>query len=212
VLRKGDTEAHTVTFTEVDAKVAGLIGKAGPWSQYPGRMYQMRARAFALRDKFADVLKGMSVREEVQDYSAPLTSAIVQDALQQPQRKSEVSKMPPAPFDAAAGKPEGQEAPRAEHLVDPTTAGQWSGKLDKIEKQEGIIESGARKGQPFKLFYLHAKDGNKFATFSETLGAAAEGYVTSGAVVVIDYKPGKSCATAKTIAVANPEGEPGSEG
>jgi hypothetical protein len=31
-------------------------------------MMQMRARAFALRDGFADVLKGMAIAEEVQDY------------------------------------------------------------------------------------------------------------------------------------------------
>ena len=50
-----------------DAKTAGLIGKQGPWTQYPKRMRQMRARAFALRDVFPDVLRGMPVAEELQD-------------------------------------------------------------------------------------------------------------------------------------------------
>ena len=50
-------------------KKAGLWGKAGPWSQYPKRMLQMRARSFALRDKFADALSGLLMAEEVQDYS-----------------------------------------------------------------------------------------------------------------------------------------------
>jgi hypothetical protein len=31
-------------------------------------MLKMRARAFALRDGFADVLKGLSIKEEVEDY------------------------------------------------------------------------------------------------------------------------------------------------
>ena len=55
-------------FSVADAKLAGLWGKAGPWKQYPRRMLQMRARGFALRDAFADVLKGLSVREETRDF------------------------------------------------------------------------------------------------------------------------------------------------
>ena len=55
-------------FSVADAKLAGLWGKAGPWKQYPRRMLQMRARGFALRDAFADVLKGLGMREEVRDF------------------------------------------------------------------------------------------------------------------------------------------------
>ncbi len=47
-------------FSMDDAKQAKLLGKQGPWSMYPKRMCQMRARSWALRDEFADVLKGMS--------------------------------------------------------------------------------------------------------------------------------------------------------
>ena len=65
--RKGQDE-HVSIFSIDDAKTAGLSGKAGPWVQYPKRMRQMRARAFALRDVFTDVLKGMPIAEEVQDY------------------------------------------------------------------------------------------------------------------------------------------------
>lgn len=64
--RRGEPE-QVVTFSMDDAKQAGLAGKQGPWSQYPKRMRQMRARAFALRDVFPDVLRGMPVAEEVQD-------------------------------------------------------------------------------------------------------------------------------------------------
>lgn len=57
----------TGRFSLVDAKAAGLLGKSGPWTQYRDRMLKMRARAFALRDQFADVLKGMAVAEELMD-------------------------------------------------------------------------------------------------------------------------------------------------
>ena len=66
VKRKGAPE-QVRTFSMEDAQKAGLAGKQGPWTQYPKRMRQMRARAFALRDVFPDVLRGMPVAEELQD-------------------------------------------------------------------------------------------------------------------------------------------------
>ena len=66
VKRRGEQE-EVRTFSMADAKAAGLQGKTGPWTQYPKRMRQMRARAFALRDVFPDVLRGMPIVEEVMD-------------------------------------------------------------------------------------------------------------------------------------------------
>ena len=57
-----------VRFSMEDAKRAGLTSKPGPWQQYTGRMLVMRARSWAMRDVFPDVLKGMQIREEVDDY------------------------------------------------------------------------------------------------------------------------------------------------
>ncbi len=65
--RKG-RKPVTTRFSVEDAKRAGLWGKQGPWSAYPKRMMQMRARGFALRDAFPDVLKGMITAEEAQDF------------------------------------------------------------------------------------------------------------------------------------------------
>lgn len=66
VKRRGEP-SRTVVFTCEDAKRAKLWNKEGPWQQYPKRMLQMRARAFALRDTFPDILKGLAIREEAQD-------------------------------------------------------------------------------------------------------------------------------------------------
>jgi hypothetical protein len=66
VKRRDESEPHTSEFSVADAKKASLWGKAGPWQQYPKRMLQMRARAFALRDTFADVLGGLYLREEME--------------------------------------------------------------------------------------------------------------------------------------------------
>lgn len=70
------TSGTEVRFSIAEAKTAGLWGKAGPWTQYPKRMLKMRARAFALRDMFADVLNGMGMVEEVRDY--PQDAAVVE--------------------------------------------------------------------------------------------------------------------------------------
>lgn len=68
VTRPDTGETILRTFSVSDAKKAGLWGKAGPWQSYPRRMLQMRARAYALRDGCADMLRGFQVREEVEDY------------------------------------------------------------------------------------------------------------------------------------------------
>jgi hypothetical protein len=66
VRRRGDVHPVERRFSADDARRARLWGKAGPWSDYPQRMLQMRARAFALRDVFADVLGGLYLREELE--------------------------------------------------------------------------------------------------------------------------------------------------
>ena len=66
VKRKGEPKEVRTEFSMADAKKADLLGKKGPWQTYPKRMLKMRAR-WALRDTFSDVLKGLSLREEVED-------------------------------------------------------------------------------------------------------------------------------------------------
>lgn len=66
VRRKNEDGTITGQFSMADARLAGLAGK-DIWSKYPKRMLQMRARAFALRDAFADVLRGLAIREEMED-------------------------------------------------------------------------------------------------------------------------------------------------
>lgn len=67
VAKRVGQEPHVSTFSKKDAEVAKLWSKPGPWQQYPKRMLQLRARGFALRDKFADILKGLHFAEEAMD-------------------------------------------------------------------------------------------------------------------------------------------------
>lgn len=73
--RRGYPDANITKFSVADAKKAALWGKSGPWTQYPKRMLQLRARGFALRDAFPDVLKGLITAEEAQDYPKPQPEA-----------------------------------------------------------------------------------------------------------------------------------------
>ena len=67
VRRRGFKNGITGSFSWKDAEKAGLT-KRGVWLSYPKRMLQMRARGFALRDAFPDLLNGLITREEANDY------------------------------------------------------------------------------------------------------------------------------------------------
>lgn len=89
------------TFSDADAKAAGLLGKSGPWTQYRPRMRQMRARGFACRDGAADVLGGLYVAEELdepmRDISPPVAQLEIPDVPDIP----EVSDVSDTPADNA---------------------------------------------------------------------------------------------------------------
>jgi len=85
--RRGYEKPTVARFSMADAKRAGLAGKTGPWTQYPRRMLQLRARGFALRDAFPDVLKGLVTAEEAQDYPTPAVApepVVVRQATPEP--------------------------------------------------------------------------------------------------------------------------------
>lgn len=88
IKRKDQKTEISRKFDKEDATRAGLLNKTGPWNQYRPRMYQMRARSLALRDGFADVLRGLRITEEVADFpgnelvQAPDGSFIVKSSVQ----------------------------------------------------------------------------------------------------------------------------------
>jgi len=93
--RKGYPQPTVVRFSMADAKRAGLAGKTGPWSSYPARMCALRARGFALRNAFADALRGLITAEEAQDYPSTEAPAVVARA-QEPAKATQVAQPPAA--------------------------------------------------------------------------------------------------------------------
>lgn len=79
--RKSDPEPVKRSYSVKEAKQAGLwderdkiknykgeiISNPSPWFRFRSRMMQMRARGFCIRDAYADLLKGMRLKEEVDD-------------------------------------------------------------------------------------------------------------------------------------------------
>lgn len=84
--RKDREKVYTSNFSREQAKRAKLWGKPGPWTQYPDRMLQLRARARLLRDAVPEALGGFQVREELQDVvveSKPVNLSVLDDVVEE---------------------------------------------------------------------------------------------------------------------------------
>jgi hypothetical protein len=91
VVKRKHREPVTATFGIENAKLAGLWGKPGPWKTYPERMLKFKARAYALRDMFPDVLKGLSLYEDVVE--ALTDNSISSNSYNNPQSKNTVTNI-----------------------------------------------------------------------------------------------------------------------
>jgi hypothetical protein len=78
IMRRGQKGEYVGEFTVGHAKRAKLWmnAKKAPWMEHPTRMLLNRARAFPLRDGFADALGGIAIREEVEDTFEPESKAV----------------------------------------------------------------------------------------------------------------------------------------
>lgn len=134
VTRKGRPTPIIREFSMSAAQRAGLTGKSGPWRQYPARMLRMRARAWALRDGFADVLRGLAIREEIADVtSAPQASAseLLDRASEGQAVMTRISEgLPPREPAADSGK---LAAPPAGHVLPAEERGPVRRRADEVD-------------------------------------------------------------------------------
>lgn len=110
ISRKG-VGYSSATFSISDALTAGLWGKQGPWKQYPRRMVELRARAFAIRAAYADALAGFAQREEMEDAVEVTAERVTSVPDAQPAKVREIASAP-AIVDPVASV-------RAENTTDP---------------------------------------------------------------------------------------------
>jgi len=156
--RKG-RKPVTVKFSVEDAKRAGLWGKQGPWSAYPKRMMQMRARGFALRDAFPDVLKGMITAEEAQDY---------------PDEAKPVQAKPANPLDLVAPKRVEIPEQTTDSLLIEEAFSQDADAEELAAKDVAVVE--AQANAVVWTFPLLVPNIEKPHAYFETLEAWQDGY------------------------------------
>lgn len=138
VKRKGRADKVN-KFDLNDAKKAKLIGKQGPWSDYPERMLKLRARGFCLRDAFPDALKGIKSREEVEDYIDAEYSVAPSTAGSRVERLKEdiINKQGVSNADIIAGVVETEE-----HKVDFQDSTQ-------SEESQALAQAGEKADNPY---------------------------------------------------------------
>lgn len=149
VTRRGKPTPVVSTFSMADARAAGLLGKPGPWKQYTSRMLKMRARAFALRDAFPDVLSGIASAEEMQDVEGTATEKATENVAEQvakmPRRRSKLPVQAPK---------EGTEA----EVVKPAAPAQELPLPPEPEPAPALApEAPAAEGEEIGLLAMEAK-------------------------------------------------------
>lgn len=126
VRRKRGERVDIITrdFTMADAQRAGLMVK-DTYKNFPGRMLSARARSYAIRDTFADALRGMGSADELIDVTperGPESTRVVAtfEPIRQPQRKTQQ----PEAFQVSAvsDEPEAGRPPTDEQMLEAAMA------------------------------------------------------------------------------------------
>lgn len=195
VKRKGKPNEVRRTFSKKDAERAGLWDhpKKDPWRKYPKRMLQMRARWLALRDVFADVLKGVAGREE--DFESTVVdvdSRIVQpEALMEPAAETEeevraftCSRKGNGGGAAASSKP-GQKLPSI------------TGKVAAVD----VSHSPARAKRKWTKYAVKMESGEELVAWDTNIGAAVEKGATDGIPLTLELKPSENKSYPEAIII-----------
>ena len=129
IRRKGMAEPIVSVYTMDDAKKAGLVKAGSNWEKYSKRMLLARARGFALKDGFADVLKGLSIAETRDEFysGAPERAKVVEPTVDP--LFEDIALLP----DAAIGEADTADTPPLPTQltmpgggkVDPSQFGEW---------------------------------------------------------------------------------------
>ena len=192
VQRRGE-EPVTRTFTMEDAKRAGLAGKQGPWKQYPRRMLQMRARSWALRDVFPDVLRGVHIAEEAMDMP-PIEAEAVPAEEASPKRLSRAERARAAlakrrkPQQDQPAPPALQDVLDAISSADSDQALEAAADLAARLQDEGDIKA-ARKAWRERKKALAAGAGPSYAQIADQINQAQTSEAAMAAIEHIGHLP-----------------------
>jgi hypothetical protein len=181
--RRGKATPVTRRFSIGQARKSGLLGKEGPWSTYPDRMMAMRARSWAGRDAFPDLLRGIRTAEEAQD--TPEIDVIDTPQPVQPRRASEARQVssPQPSASPAAAAPTSPPAPASPASV---PASELRGML---VTNTCFVRPKAQGAEPYYEITMQAPDGVActFLTRSEQVYKEAASFEGSEYRVAAGY-------------------------
>jgi hypothetical protein len=194
--RAGRQQPITRRFSIGQAKKAGLLGKEGPWSNYPDRMLMMRARGFAGRDGFADLLRGVRTAEELRDTpdDDPIDIPTRPEPVQ-PRRASEAratSSQSPATAPASTPAPQSAAAPGNAPSTPASAPATVSG-----QEMRGLLITHTsfvrpKTGEPFYEIDAKTSTGEekKFLTRDEQVYKEAASFESTDHFVTVGYHEG----------------------
>jgi hypothetical protein len=208
-VRRGKPHPVTRRFSVGQAKKASLLGKEGPWTNYPDRMLMMRARGFAGRDGFADLLRGVKTAEELVDLPADdMIDAVATQPIQ-PRRASEAraSSSAPAPSSPATVQPSEPATEASPVPAMPVADGQDMPAPQLRETRGLYVKTTAfvrpKTGEAYYEIVTQAVTGTTFTfvTRDEQLYKEAQSFEGLDHLVAIAWKGGKS-SDQKIVSIA----------
>lgn len=159
-------------FSKDDAIRAKLWTKEGPWQTYPGRMLQMRARSWALRDAAPQVLKGIQFREEMADIEVIHAPIEMPKRLERPKTVQDASLVTGGGDDLKeTANPPQIEPQAAESIPEPGDA------QEPVDGSEDLKITEVRRKELFKMWTdakIKLEDVKKFVRESFGLENTAE--------------------------------------
>lgn len=205
-VRKGRPNPVTRRFSVGQAKKANLLGKEGPWSNYPDRMLMMRARGFAGRDAFADLLRGVKTAEELVDLPADDTIDVPRTEPIQPRRASEARATSSAPTPSSSAAASATEP--ATDVSSPASTPSAEDAAPQARETRGLYVKNTlfvrpKVGEPYYQIVTEAVTGNGFTfiTRDEQLYKEAQSFEGTDHLVAIAWKGGKS-SDQKIVSIA----------
>jgi hypothetical protein len=190
--RRGHPQPKTRRFSVAQAKKAQLLGKQGPWTNYPDRMLAMRARAWAGRDTFPDALKGVKSAEELMDIAIDERQQIEPV---QPRRASTAAAQPASDSPAATTSPQTSSAP-AGPTGNPPAVGTDTADVPAPNMQEirGLLVTNThfvkpKTGEPYYQVTTKTTTGAEkvFVTRDESIYKEAASFEDTDHALVITF-------------------------
>lgn len=203
VHRHGITDGIEKIFSIEDAKKAGLATKE-LWKKYPKRMLSMRARSWALRDMFGDVLKGLVAVEEAVDYDSKDEQRVINEIKSTGYKETDIAiakvtgyslaeveatstesgpilPVDPEPEHQCSGTCQQKEPQHQEEILqDDSEAAHKGGVLELItQKLEILYYDKAERSRLIKVLNLEQEEPQEFSDLETKLRTSYDDYVTS---------------------------------